>query len=98
MNIPSYPFHFLSLKLPNKIINFSFSSLKLSNKGREKYSKIIIFILFHFISFPSPKRGLNEKQVKNRIEKFYRRDNQGSSRTKLGIYFKQMPFSKVSYF
>ena len=74
-------------------MNFSFSLLKLPNKEREEYSKIIIFIIFHSIPFPSPKQGLTEKQVKTRKEKVYQRDNQDSGRTKLGIYFKQMSFS-----
>jgi len=47
MNIPSYPFYSLSLKLPNKQMNFSFFLLKLPNKRREEYFKIIFFILFH---------------------------------------------------
>ena len=47
MNVPSYPFHSLSLKLSNKGMNFLFSPLKLPNKGNEEYSKIILFIQFH---------------------------------------------------
>jgi len=49
MNISSYSFHSLSLKLPNKGMSFSFPSLKLPNKGREEYSKIILLIQFHSI-------------------------------------------------
>ena len=60
MSIPSYPFHSLSLKLSNNKMNFSFSPLKLPNKGREKYSKNIIFISFHSIPFPPPKQGLRD--------------------------------------
>ena len=60
MNVPSYPFYSLSLKLPNKKMDFSFSPLKLPNKGREKYSNIILFIPLHSIPFPLPKRGLRE--------------------------------------
>ena len=56
MSVPSYPFHSLLLKLPNKRMNFSFSPLKLPNKEREEYSKIILFIPFHYISFPPPKQ------------------------------------------
>ena len=54
-----YSFHSLPFKLPNKVIDFSFLSLKLPNKRREEYFKIILFILFHFILFPHSKRGLN---------------------------------------
>ena len=57
MNVPSYPFHSLLLKLPNKKIDFPFPPLKLPNKGKEEYSKIIIFINFHSIPFPPPKLG-----------------------------------------
>ena len=55
MSVPSYLFHSFSLKLPNKEIDFSIFPLKLSNKKREKYSKIIIFIHFYYnISFHPP--------------------------------------------
>ena len=46
MSVLSYPFHSLLLKLPNKGMSFPFPSLKLSNKGSEEYSKIILFIPF----------------------------------------------------
>ena len=59
MSVPSYPFHSFPLKLSNKGMDFSFPLLKLTNKGREEYSKFIIFISFHSILFPPPKRGLN---------------------------------------
>ena len=59
MSVPSYPFYSLPLELLNKKMNFSFPTLKLSNKGIEKYSKIIHFIPFHSIPFPPPKQGLN---------------------------------------
>ena len=62
MSVSSYPFHFLPLKLSNKKMSFPFLWLKLSNKGREEYSKIILFIPFYSISFPPPKRGLSHKQ------------------------------------
>ena len=52
MSVPSYPFHSLSLKLQDKRIDFPFPLLKLSNKGREEYSKMILFIHFHSIPFP----------------------------------------------
>ena len=58
MSVPSYPFHSLLFKLPNKEMGFPFSPLKLPNKGREEYSKMILFIHFHSISFPPPKRSL----------------------------------------
>ena len=58
MSVPSYPFHFLPLKLSNKGMDFPFLPLKLPNKGREKYSKIILFIHFHSIPFSPPKQGL----------------------------------------
>ena len=58
MSVPSYPFRSLPLKLPNKGMDFPFPLLKLSNKGREEYSKIILFIPFHSILFPPPKWGL----------------------------------------
>ena len=47
MSVPSYPFHSLLLKLPNKEMDFPFPPLKLSNKGRKEYSKIILFIHFY---------------------------------------------------
>ena len=47
MSVPSYPFHSLLLKLPNKGMKSSFPSLKLLNKGRKEYSKMILFIPFH---------------------------------------------------
>ena len=37
-------------------MSFQFPPLKLPNKGIEEYSKIIIFIHFHFIPFFTPKR------------------------------------------
>ena len=50
VNVLSYSFHSLSLiKLSIKRMNFPFLSLKLSNKGMKKYSKIVHFILFHSI-------------------------------------------------
>ena len=58
MSVSSYLFHSLSLKLPNKEIDFPFLPLKLPNKGRKENSKIILFINFHFISFHPPKQGL----------------------------------------
>ena len=58
MSVPSYPFHSLPLKLPNMGIDFPFPPLKLLNKGMEEYSKIILFIYFHSITFPPPKRAL----------------------------------------
>ena len=54
MSVPSYSFHSLPLKLPNKGIDFPFPPLKLPNKGMEEYSKIILFI-----PFPPSKQGLN---------------------------------------
>ena len=59
MSVPSYSFHSLILKLLNKGINFSFLPLKLPNKGREEYSKMILLISFHSISFIPPKRSLS---------------------------------------
>ena len=50
MSVSSYSFYSLPLKLPNKGMNLPFPLLKLSNKGREEYSKNI-----PFISFPPPK-------------------------------------------
>ena len=58
MSVPSYSFHSLPFKLPNKGMSFLFPPLKLPNKGREEYSRIILFIHFHFIPFFPPKRGL----------------------------------------
>ena len=65
MSVPSYPFHSLLLKLPNKGINFQFPPLKLPNKEREEYSKMILFIHFHSIPFPPPKRSLKENNIEN---------------------------------
>ena len=59
MSVPSYSFHSLLLKLSNKGMDFPFTPLKLPNKGMEEYSKMILFIPFHFIPFPSPKRDLS---------------------------------------
>ena len=47
MSAPSYPFHSLLLKLPNKRMDFPFPPLKLPNKGMEEYFKMILFIPFH---------------------------------------------------
>ena len=63
MSVPSYSFHFLPLKLPNKGMSFPFSPLKLINKGMsfplsplkllnkemEEYYKIILSIPFYSI-------------------------------------------------
>ena len=46
MNVLSYSFYSLPLKLSNKEMDFSFPLLKLPNKGNENYSKIILFISF----------------------------------------------------
>ena len=88
MSVPSYPFHSLLLKLPNKGMSFPFPPLKLlnkgmsypfpplklPNKGREEYSKMILFISFHSISFPPPKQSLKnvltpKKKKKKKKEK-----------------------------
>ena len=53
MSVLSYPFHSLLLKLPNKGMSFPFPPLNLLNKGREEYSKMILFIYFNFILFHS---------------------------------------------
>ena len=58
MSVPSYLFHSLPLKLPNKKMDFPFSPLKLPNKGSEEYSKIFLFTHFHFIPFHPSKQGL----------------------------------------
>ena len=55
MSVPSYSFHSLTLRLSNKGIGFSFPLLKLPNKGRKEYSKIILFI-----HFPPLKRVLSD--------------------------------------
>ena len=47
MSVPSYPFYSLPHKLLNKGMESPFPPLKFPNKGREEYSKIIIFIPFH---------------------------------------------------
>ena len=60
MSVPSYPFHSLSLNLPNKRMNFPFIPLKLPNKEMEESSNIIFFISFYSISFPPSKRGLRK--------------------------------------
>ena len=60
MSVSSYAFHSFSLKLPNKGMNFPFPPLRLPNKGMKEYSKIILFIHFHSILFPPPKRGLKD--------------------------------------
>ena len=58
MSVPFYPFYSLPHKIPNKGMDFLFTLLKLPNKGREEYSKIIIFIPIYSIPFPPPKWGL----------------------------------------
>ena len=58
MSVPSSPFHYLLLKLSNKGMSFPFPPLKLPNKGMKEYFKIILFILFHSITFPPSKRSL----------------------------------------
>ena len=58
MSVPFYPFHSLLLKLSNKGMSFPFPPLKLPNKGMKEYFKIILFILFHSITFPPSKRSL----------------------------------------
>ena len=63
MSVPSYPFHFLSLKLPNKGMSFPFPPLKLPNMRMEEYFKIILFIHFHSIPLPPPKRGLSFSHI-----------------------------------
>ena len=73
MSVPSYSFHSLSLKLPNKEMSFSFPPNKLLNKGREEYSKMILFIHFHSIPFPPSKRSLNEFLIQNLINKFFKK-------------------------
>ena len=47
------------------LLPIPFPSLKLPNKRREEYSKIILFISFHSIPFPPPKRGLKEEDMVN---------------------------------
>ena len=61
MSVSSYPFHSLPLKLPNEGMSSPFPPLKLPNKKMEEYSKIILFIPFHSIPFPPPKRGLKAR-------------------------------------
>ena len=78
MSVPFYPFYSLLLKLSNKGMNFPFPSLKLPNKGRKKYSKIIFFIHFHPIPFPPPKRGLKGNSNYKRKE---RRNKKVSTKT-----------------
>ena len=65
MSVPSYMFHSLPLKLPNKEIGFPFPPLKLPNYGREEYFKIILFIHFNSIPFHSllPNKALERKGV-----------------------------------
>ena len=41
MSVPFYPFYSLSLKLPNKGMNFPLPPLKLSNKEMKEYFKTI---------------------------------------------------------
>ena len=62
MRVPFYPLHSLPFKLPNKGMGFPFPLLKLPNKGMEEYSKMIIFIHFHFIPFLPPKQSLKEER------------------------------------
>ena len=63
MSILSYPFHSLPLKLTNKGMDFPFPPLKLPNKRKEKYSKII----FLFFSIPFHFLLPNKSLVSNRI-------------------------------
>ena len=50
MSVLSYSFHSLPLKLSNKGMNFLFPPLRLPNKEREEYSKIIFLHSFPFDS------------------------------------------------
>ena len=68
MSVPSYSFHSLPLKLQNKGMSFPLSLLKLLNKEMEEYYKIIIFIHFHSIPFPPPKRGLGECETRTHVQ------------------------------
>ena len=64
MSDPSYPFHFLPLKLSNKRMKFLFPLLKLlKKKEREEYSKIIFFISFHSILFPHLKQAVSDQHL-----------------------------------
>ena len=49
MSVPPYSFHSLSFKLQNKVMSFLFPPLRLPNKGMKEYSKMILFIPFHYI-------------------------------------------------
>ena len=73
MSVPSYPFHSLPFKLSNKGMSFPFTPLKLSNKGKEKYSKIIHFIPFHFIpsSQTRPKGTFGAKEDEERVYSYH---------------------------
>ena len=65
MSVPSYSFHSLPLKL--------------SNKGMEEYSNIILFIPFYSIPFPHPKRDLKETRNKGKLKEKKRRSNHKTS-------------------
>ena len=85
MSVSSYPFYSLPLKLPNKRMSFSFILLKLPNKGREEYYKIILFILFHSISFTHSKQG--QAIVKNSFYKNFNIIFMENIKKKLVIFF-----------
>ena len=60
MSVPTYLFHSLPLKLPNKEMDFPFPPLKLPNKIMKEYSKIILFIFFFpFYLIPSSQTRAN---------------------------------------
>ena len=70
MSVPSYPFHSLSLKLSNKRMSFPFPPLKLPNKRREEYSKMILFISFNSI-LPNEALRMNVKCKAHAKQLFY---------------------------
>ena len=53
-------------------MSFSFPPLKLPNKKREEYSKMIIFIPFHsLIPNKALKKVLHSQKKKKKMEKYY---------------------------
>ena len=95
MSILFYPFHSLPLKLSNKGIDFPFPPLKLPNKGRKKYSKIILFIPFHSIpSSQTRAKGCTNSTTrkKRRKERSKKKNNKANATLffgeKLSLSFK----------
>jgi len=89
MSFPSYPFHSLSLKVSNKGMDFPFLPLKLSNKEIEEFSKSILFIHFHSISFPNFPQKKKKKNSFLPPKQWLKLSNVGVFLNQRKVYFGQ---------